>query len=315
MLNTAPETPAITVVAAIIRGADGRICLSQRPAHKHQGGHWEFPGGKVEPGESLAAALARELSEELAMEQARSRPFMTIAHQYPDLHVTLHFREVFNWQGEPHGQEGQPVAWFPESDLSGLSFPAANRPVVTALTLPSSVAIAPAGQSLDDFLAAIPELDGEQTGLYLRHWSQHEAVDRIAAVCRRHGIRFWLRMVGQGDVDMAARLGALGLHLPASMLADCQQRPDFAGVVSAACHDAQEMDTIRALSLDMALVSPVQATRSHPQARPLGWPKAEAIMRGQPVACFALGGLAPDALKQARQHGAVGVAGIGAFWP
>lgn len=97
----ATATPAITVVAAIIRGNDGRICLSRRPDHKHQGGRWEFPGGKVEPGETLSTALARELEEELGMQAALSSPFMTIAHQYEDLHVTLHFRDVTDWQGEP----------------------------------------------------------------------------------------------------------------------------------------------------------------------------------------------------------------------
>ncbi|EKF74253.1 hypothetical protein A11A3_09645 [Alcanivorax hongdengensis A-11-3] len=307
-------TPAIIVVAAIIRGKDGRICLGKRPDDKHQGGHWEFPGGKVEPGESLAAALARELHEELAMEQSESAPFMTIVHQYSDLHVTLHFREVFAWQGEPHGREGQPVAWFENSELPGLSFPAANRPVVTALTLPPSLAIAPPDQSLTSLLQAIGELDATQTGIYLRHWSQHEALPEIASCCRYHGIRFWLRMVSEEDAAIAQQEGAFGLHLPAAVLAGCDQRPDFAGVVSAACHDRAEMEKIVSLSLDMAMVSPVEKTPSHPGASPLGWPQAAALMIGQPLACFALGGLTPDHLPLAREHGAVGVAGIRAFW-
>ena len=142
-------TPAITVVAAIIRGNDGRICLSRRPDHKHQGGRWEFPGGKGEPGEPLSAALARELEEELGMQAAISSPFMTIAHQYQDLHVTLHFRDVTAWQGEPSGCEGQQVNWFEIPELPALEFPAANRPVVTAITLTDYLAIAPDNLDLD----------------------------------------------------------------------------------------------------------------------------------------------------------------------
>ena len=106
------STPAITVVAAIIRGEDGRICLSKRPDNKHQGGRWEFPGGKVEQGEALSEALARELEEELGMAGATSSPFMTIAHQYDDLHVTLHFRDVCVWQGEPEGGKGSGCSGF-----------------------------------------------------------------------------------------------------------------------------------------------------------------------------------------------------------
>ncbi|MGB1498927.1 8-oxo-dGTP diphosphatase MutT, partial [Alloalcanivorax venustensis] len=120
--------PEIVVVAAIIRDRENRLCLSRRPEHKHQGGLWEFPGGKVEEGEPLEQALARELDEELGMQGARSRPFMTVRHRYPDLRVTLHFREVTAYTGEPHGREGQPVEWVPLQELSSRQFPAANQP-------------------------------------------------------------------------------------------------------------------------------------------------------------------------------------------
>ena len=86
--------PEIVVVAAIIRDRDNRLCLSRRPEHKHQGGLWEFPGGKVEEGEPLERALARELDEELGMKAARSQPFMTVRHRYPDLRVPLELIDI-----------------------------------------------------------------------------------------------------------------------------------------------------------------------------------------------------------------------------
>ena len=98
----------IHVVAAVIRGADGRILIARRADTQHQGGLWEFPGGKVEEGEAVEVALARELREELGIEVTGSRPLIKVSHDYPDKQVLLDVREVDAFTGEPHGAEGQP---------------------------------------------------------------------------------------------------------------------------------------------------------------------------------------------------------------
>ena len=311
---TTEPTPAITVVAAIIRGEDGRICLSKRPDHKHQGGRWEFPGGKVEGGEQLSEALARELHEELGMEEAVSSPFMTIAHQYPDLHVTLHFRDVTAWQGVPVGREGQQVEWFAIEQLSGLTFPAANQPVVTAITLPPLLAIAPDDVSLDALLEGIKRLDSSCTGLYLRRWSHHPGRDAVLAACRARGLRVWLRADSPNGLVGDIPEGVYGLHLPGEVLADCDVRPMFDGVITAACHDQRALEKAVSLGLNGALISPVNPTATHPDQPALGWDKAGQWATGLPLACYLLGGVGPEDLASAREHGAVGVAGIRAFW-
>lgn len=312
---TAEPTPAITVVAAIIRAEDGRICLSKRPDNKHQGGRWEFPGGKVEGGERLSDALARELHEELGMEDSLSSPFMTIAHQYPDLHVTLHFRDVTAWRGLPVGREGQQVEWFALEQLPSLTFPAANQPVVTAITLPPLLAIAPDEFSLDELLERIKLLDPARTGLYLRNWTQHPARDTLLAACRAQGLKVWLRADSPHGVVAGIPDGVFGLHMPGAVLAECEARPLFQGVVTAACHDQQALERAVALKLDGALVSPVNPTTTHPDQPALGWEKAGQWVTGLPVASYMLGGVGPEDLAKARQQGAVGVAGIRAFWP
>lgn len=313
-MPTAP-TPAITVVAAIIRGGDGRICLSKRADHKHQGGRWEFPGGKVEQGETLGAALARELEEELGMEGAASTPFMTIAHQYDDLHVTLHFRDVRAWRGEPQGREGQRVQWFLPDELPGLRFPAANQPVVNAIRLPEQLVVAPEAITLHELLAGIDRLNEEQQGLYLRQWSDHAELAAIVAQCQQRGVKVWLRVVDAQSLTTAAALGVFALHFPGRALAQLNERPVFEGVVSAAVHDQAALEKAKDLGLDMALVSPVLPTPTHPDRSALGWPQAESLMKGAPLACYALGGVTPEDLVSARENGAVGVAGIRAFWP
>ncbi len=312
---TTESTPAITVVAAIIRGEDGRICLSKRPDNKHQGGRWEFPGGKVEQGEALSEALARELEEELGMTGATSSAFMTIAHQYDDLHVTLHFRDVRAWQGEPEGREGQRVQWFFPDELAGLRFPAANQPVVNAIQLPEQLVVAPEDITLHELLVGIDRLSGEQQGLYLRQWSTHDEVAAVVEQCQQRGVKVWLRAVDMQSVATAKALGVFALHFPGRTLAQLDERPVFDGVISAAVHDQAARDKADSLGLDMALVSPVLPTPTHPDKPALGWSQAELLMKGAPLACYALGGVAPRDLVNARDHGAVGVAGIRAFWP
>lgn len=309
------STPAITVVAAIIRGEDGRICLSKRPDDKHQGGRWEFPGGKVEGGEPLSAALTRELHEELGMEDAMSTPFMTIAHQYPDLHVTLHFRDVTAWRGVPVGREGQEVRWFALRELPGLTFPAANQPVVTAITLPPLLAIAPETFSQDELIAGIQQLDPHRSGLYLRSWTHHPAREAVLAACRQQGLRVWLRADSPEGVAGEMPEGVFGLHLPESVLRECSARPVFNGVVTAACHDQTSLERAVSLALDGVLVSPVMPTPTHPGQSGLGWERAGQWVTGLPLACYLLGGVGPEDIGKARQHGAVGVAGVRAFWP
>lgn len=160
----------VQVVAAVIRGPDGRVLLAQRPQHKHQGGLWEFPGGKVEPGETEVEALQRELHEELGLRAEAQTPLIRIRHDYPDKSVELSVWQVTGWSGESYGaaaddamgsvqadtiaasalqgREGQPVRWVAPDDFLRLPFPAANGPIVAAARLPAIWRITPALSSL-----------------------------------------------------------------------------------------------------------------------------------------------------------------------
>lgn len=153
----------VQVVAAVIRASDGRVLLAQRPQHKHQGGLWEFPGGKVEPGETEVEALQRELHEELGLWAEAQTPLIRIRHDYPDKSVELSVWQVTCWRGESYGdaagdaiagssamqgREGQPVRWVAPDDFLQLPFPAANGPIVAAARLPAIWRITPALSSL-----------------------------------------------------------------------------------------------------------------------------------------------------------------------
>ena len=118
-------------VGVILRGRQTFVCL--RGAHQHQGGKWEFPGGKVDEGETVTEALARELSEEVGIDVLSSEPLTVITHNYPDKHVVLDVHRVEAFSGEPHGREGQQSQWLDVAALNVDDFPAANVPIIKAL--------------------------------------------------------------------------------------------------------------------------------------------------------------------------------------
>jgi 8-oxo-dGTP diphosphatase len=123
----------VTVAVGILIDPQGRVLITRRAPQTHQGGLWEFPGGKVEPGETIVDALARELKEELGVTVLISEPLMTLQHDYGDQCVCLAVHRVTSWRGEPSGMEGQPLAWQQPADLTDWPFPDANQPILTRL--------------------------------------------------------------------------------------------------------------------------------------------------------------------------------------
>ncbi len=123
----------IHVAAGVILDSDGQVLLALRPKDKHKGGLWEFPGGKVEAGETVREALARELLEEINLVVEEAAPFLVIDHDYGDKQVTLDVWTVSRFSGSPHGSEGQEIAWVKIADLARYAFPEANAGIVAAL--------------------------------------------------------------------------------------------------------------------------------------------------------------------------------------
>lgn len=124
----------IDVVAGVILAESGdRVLLALRKPEQHQGNRWEFPGGKLEAGESVEDGLLRELREEIGITVTRSRSRSRIEHRYPDKQVRLHFHDVLAFEGEPQGREGQRLQWFDVAELMDLDFPEANLPIVEQL--------------------------------------------------------------------------------------------------------------------------------------------------------------------------------------
>lgn len=318
-------SPTVHVAAAAIVNGDNEVLISRRQDGTHLAGFWEFPGGKLEPGESVTSALRRELEEELAITPRAFRPLIKVRHDYPEKSVLLDVWRVTAFSGEPRPLEGQSVRWQPIAALDPCEFPAADVPVIAALRLSDRLLITGAFSGPDDFsrrLARALENGAGQVQLRLKPgWfsgrSPREALDcveRASALCALHGAGLVLNM--PLDVLPAALDAAgpdAGIHLDSARLAVTASRPP-ARLLSASCHTAAELEKAHGLGVDYALLSPVCATRSHPDAEPLGWARFAEMVEYAVVPVYALGGVGADDITSAWDAGAQGVAAISAFW-
>ena len=300
---------------AVITRADAHFLLASRPAGKPYAGYWEFPGGKVEAGESTHAALVRELNEELGIEVTHATPWLTRHYDYPHAHVTLSFFRVSGWRGEPRPQEGQTLAWQHVHAIDVSPVLPANAPIFAALGLPAVYGIT---QADDDPTAFLPRLDAALVnGLklvqvrekYLPPAALEDFARHVIARAHAHSARVLLN----ADIALAQRLGADGVQLNAAQLGQLTARPDLP-LVAASCHNADELGRAELLGCDFALLSPVLPTLSHPGAPSLGWAMFARLCENRTLPIYALGGLAHADLDTARDHGAHGVALLRGAW-
>lgn len=306
----------VEVVAAVIERPDGAFLMVSRPEGKVYAGWWEFPGGKVEAGESLQQALARELHEELGITVLNAYPWITREFDYEHARVRLNFFRVTAWTGEPHPREGQGgLAWTRADSPSVTPILPANGPILRGLQLPLEYAISEADKyGAEDFLRRLDvRLQGGLRLVQLREKTFAQTdyaalAQAVAERCRAFGAHLLIN----ANQALAAQVGA-GLHLNSQQLAQLSVRPEVPWL-GASCHNAEELARAVALSCDLAVLSPVLPTESHPGEPSLGWEAFADIVRGCPIPIFALGGQSAKTLDIARRHGAQGIAVKGSAW-
>lgn len=320
----------IHVMAAVIR-RDGRILIARRPDSAHQGGLWEFPGGKLDAGEERSEGLRRELREELGIEVTSTRPLIDIRHDYPDKSVRLDVWLVDDFQGEAHGAEGQPILWVTPAELDQYAFPQANVPIITAARLPERYLITPDYQDMTQLVTGL-ENAREQgiTPVQLRQTQLDEAQYHQLAqqLLDRFGDDFiWLLKGNEPPAFEGAGWHLTALQVRALHDAGwCKGKPFAAGppgreeaavwngLLAASCHDAQELQMAADIGVDFVTLSPVLPTQSHPGAQHLGWNRAAELVALTNLPAYLLGGLTPHDLQQAQRIGAQGIAGISGLW-
>jgi len=310
------SVPITEVAAAVITQPDGRVLLARRPAGKAYAGYWEFPGGKVEPGESLDAALSRELHEELGIVVTSACRWITRVFEYPHATVRLNFFRVFEWQGTPHPHEGQVFSWQLPDAVEVTPLLPANFPIVKGLSLPTVLGISHAESlGVDTFLARLDvALHNGLRLIQLRDKTlPEEARLHLARETVRRARLHGARVLVNGPLDLARAAGADGIHLDSSAAASLTARPDCEWV-GVSCHDGAELAHAAALGADFTLLSPVLPTLTHPGATTLGWEAFSTLAAASPIPVYGLGGLGREDVALAQSHGAHGVALLRGAW-
>lgn len=316
MNDSTEKNKIVEVAAAVLQRPDNSFLLAQRPPDKIWAGYWEFPGGKIESGETPCHALARELREELGITVEAAYPWITRVFAYPHATVRLNFFRVTAWSGVLHPHEGQQFAWQVGGATPVSPMLPANAPILRALELPALYAISNVQELGEvEFMRRLEV--ALHNGLRLvqlreKNYSREmlrELALKMLQLMRRHGAR----LIINADIALAREIGADGVQLTGAQLAELKSRPEL-DWCAASCHNVEELRRAEALGCDFALLSPVLPTKSHPGAPHLGWENFAAIAAGSSIPVYALGGLTHDDMQTAWQHGAHGIALLRQAW-
>lgn len=306
----------VEVSAGVLVRDDGHFLLGQRADGTFYPGYWEFPGGKVESGETPAGALIRELHEELGIRVRGLRPWLVREHDYEHAHVRLHFFEVYAWDGELIDHVHAALAWQRPDVLEVGPMLPANGPIMKALRLPRVMAITDVARlGVETQLVLVDKALAQGHRLF-----QIREPDLPTDELKRFSVELVRRVHARGGLVVAnsAVSGPLqtcldGVHYKADALMALRQRPacDWVG---ASCHQRHELEKAAALGLDYAIVGPVQPTASHPGQATIGWARFAELVRGLPMPVFAIGGMSMQDMEVARGAGAHGIAAIQGVW-
>lgn len=319
MPNTAPEKggdkPLISVACGVLLNARGEVLLAQRPQGKIAAGYWELPGGKIEPGETAAAALARELHEELGVTVRSSRPLIRVRHEYSNRSVILDTWLVRAFDGEPQGRESQAFEWLPPQRFGERQLLPTVGLILPALQLPADYVFTPPDADERYIRQRLPALPvGALLRLRLPQLDERgyeTLVQRLLPECRALGLKLML----DREPQQAAALGAGGWHATVARLAALQERPLSASfIVAGSAHAPADLARLQQLGADCAVLGTVLATPSHPDQAPLGWVRFEDWATRCNLPVYAIGGAGPRQRETAFSHYAQGVAGISAYW-
>lgn len=326
MTHVSEDRPRVDVAVAILQRPDGSVLWCQRPEGKPYAGYWEFPGGKVEPGETVWQALVREIHEELAIEVHEGGPWMTIDHDYPHARVRLHLYRVWGFSGEPQSREGQAFCWdalLPDDRVRVSPILPATEPILPRLALPAFLVLSDIeSQGLRAYCRKLVDFH-QQHGAFLLQFrdsalsarEQARAFEWLLGLQTEMPMRLLVHAACEPLVDLVLtrQLSHLvGLHLPERLLAsddDRYARQRWA-LQTASVHGHTAMQSAWARGADALVLGTVLPTPSHPadDHACLGWAGFRQLAVQSPAPVYAIGGQHPGLLPEARKLGAHGLA-------
>jgi 8-oxo-dGTP diphosphatase len=295
--------PIVDVAIAILIHR-GKILVGWREEQQHQGGKHEFPGGKVEQGETPEEACRREIYEEVGIGLKDWHQFDYIHHEYDDIIVNLHLFHSYV-PDELLNLIHQPWAWYTRDQLLHLNFPKANKNIIKRLYWPHLIKISNTLSTVESSDALLYWRIEEFEPQYIEQLTALDEGQRSSLIMN---VDIWRQLSPELQKQIKT------VHLKQSQLMNLHKGDLKVGVrYIAACHDAVSLKQAQQIGCDAVFISPVKPTTTHPEAVALGWERFSDLAQNSQIPVFALGGVHPDDLATAQQHGAYGLAGIRNF--
>ena len=304
---------ALHIAVGVLTNASGEVLIAQRQAGQAGAGEWEFAGGKRHPGETLEDALRRELIEELGITVQSCSPLIRIRHDYPDRRVLLDTWRITDFDGQPHGAEGQAIAWVQPEALPHAGLLAADAPIANALRLPQRYAMTPPDAEMDDVLTWLSAPKASMLRVRLPSLPDADYWGGWSSDLRRAAQTSQVTLVAD-RLPPETIAAPVSVHVSAAQAAAMTVRPAGSHWFACSCHSPRELRHAARLGADFAVLGHVQATPTHADHAPLGWTRWQGMADAAQVPVYAIGGMRLADLEVAVMHGGQGIAAIRDFW-
>jgi len=304
----------IKAVVGVLRNESGQLLIAKRQDHQFMAGFWELPGGKVEPQESDQEAIIRELQEELGIVATSLSLHQTMVYQYTDRIIELGIYNIDNYRNIPKGAEGQEISWTAIKNLNHYKLLPTMSAFINSITLPNKYWITPSSNhQSDEWMRKFDEKMTQDISLVqLRAKTElpTDFVENLYKKCKQNHVKLLLNTVGKTFNETHCD----GWHLTTGEMLKLTQKPCTDDkLLGASTHNLEEALTAQKLGADFVVISPVQATQTHPDTIPIGWEIAKEVVNKLNIPVYFLGGMSLNDLDKTLKLGAQGIAGVSAF--
>jgi 8-oxo-dGTP diphosphatase len=304
----------IKAVVGVLRNHVNEILIAKRQDHQFMPGFWELPGGKIEPGESDQEAIIRELKEELGIVVADLSIHQTMVYQYTDRIIELSIYNISKYQNIPEGIEGQEITWSGVDQLSTFNLLPTMKAFIDSITLPNKYWITPSSNHQSDkWIKKFDEKLKQNISLIqLRSKVKLDSgfITDLHEKCKQNNVKLLLNTPNKNFSESCGD----GWHLTTSEMLKMNNRPcSNDKILGVSTHDLTEALKAQKMGADFVVISPVQATQTHPGTTPIGWEAAQEVVTKLNIPVYFLGGMALNDLDKTLNLGAQGIAGVSAF--
>jgi len=304
----------IKAVVGVLRDDSGKILIAKRQDHQFMAGFWELPGGKAEGDENAKQTIIRELGEELGIKVNDLSLHQTMRHTYTDRIVELTIYNIDAYQNTPVGLEGQQIAWSSIQNLYNYQLLPTMKAFIDSITLPNKYWITPSSNhQTDDWMAKFNEKmtqDIELIQLRSKIELDKAFIAELHNKCQQNNIKLLLNIPNKTFDEVYCD----GWHITTGEMLNLNKRPCVESkLLGVSTHNLKEALQAQELGADFVVISPVQATQTHPDTIPIGWDSAQEVVNELNIPVYFLGGMGLEDLDKAINLGAQGIAGVSAF--